>query len=40
MATRKKHTSERVVGKLATADRTLNDGKEVADVCRELQVSE
>jgi putative transposase len=40
MATRKKHTPEQVVRKLATADRMLNDGKGVADVCRELQVSE
>jgi transposase InsO family protein len=40
MATRKKHTPEQVVRKLATADRMLNDGKDVADVCRELQVSE
>jgi putative transposase len=28
------------VRKLATADRMLNGGKDVADVCRELQVSE
>jgi transposase-like protein len=28
------------VRKLATADRMLNEGKDVADVCRELQVSE
>src|SRR5881296_3142860 len=40
MATRKKHTPEQVVCKLATADRMLNEGKDVADVCRELQVSE
>jgi hypothetical protein len=40
MATRKKHTPEQVVRKLATADRMLNDGKDVAEVCRELQVSE
>jgi putative transposase len=40
MATRKKHTPEKVVRKLATADRMLNEGKDVADVCRELQVSE
>ncbi len=40
MATRKKHTPEQVVRKLATADRLLNEGKDVADVCRELQVSE
>jgi hypothetical protein len=30
---------EQVVRKLATADRMLNEGKDVADVCRELQVS-
>ena len=40
MATRKKHTPEQVVRKLATADRMLNEGMDVADVCRELQVSE
>lgn len=40
MATRKKHTPEQVVRKLATADRLLNEGKDVAGVCRELQVSE
>jgi transposase-like protein len=40
MATRKKHTPEQVVRKLATAGRMLNEGKDVADVCRELQVSE
>ena len=40
MATRKKHTPEQDVRKLATADRMLNEGKGVADVCRELQVSE
>jgi hypothetical protein len=28
------------VRKLATADRMLNEGKDVADVCRKLQVSE
>jgi putative transposase len=40
MATRKKHTPKQVVRKLATADRMLNEGEGVADVCRELQVSE
>jgi putative transposase len=40
MATRKRHTPEQVVRKLAQADRTLGEGKDVADVCRELQVSE
>ncbi len=40
MATRKEHTPEQIVRKLATADRMLNDGKDVPDVCRELQLSE
>jgi hypothetical protein len=40
MATRKKHTPEQVVRKLAAADRMLNEGKDVADVCREMQGSE
>jgi putative transposase len=40
MATRKRHTPEQVVRKLAQADRLLGEGKSVADVCRELGVSE
>ena len=40
MATRKRHTAEQVVRKLATADRMLGEGKDVADACRDLQVSE
>ena len=40
MATRKRHTPEQVVRKLAEADRLLGEGKSVADVCRQLQVSE
>jgi putative transposase len=40
MATRKRHTPEQVVRKLAQADRMLGEGKEVPDVCRELQVPE
>ena len=40
MATRKRHTPEQVVRKLATADRMLGEDKDVADVCRELGVSE
>jgi transposase-like protein len=40
MTTRKRHSPEQVVRKLATADRMLGEGKEVADVCRELQVAE
>ena len=31
---------EQVVRKLTQADRLLTDGKDIADVCRELQVSE
>ena len=40
MTTRRKHTPEQVVRKLAQADRMLGEGKTVADVCRELQVAE
>lgn len=40
MATRKRHTPEQVVRKLVEADRMLAEGKKVADVCRELQVTE
>jgi transposase-like protein len=40
MSTRKRHTPEQVVRKLTEADRLLSEGKDVADVCRALQVSE
>ena len=40
MATRKRHRPEQVVRKLAQADRMLGEGKDVAEVCRELQVCE
>lgn len=40
MATRKRHTPEQIVRKLTTADRLLAEGKDVTDVCRELQVTE
>ncbi|MGL5827494.1 MAG: IS3 family transposase, partial [Nocardioides sp.] len=40
MATRKRHTPEQVVRKLAQADRMLGEGKDIAEVCRELQVTE
>jgi transposase-like protein len=40
MTTRKRHSPEQVVRKLALADRVLGEGKDVADVCRELQVAE
>jgi putative transposase len=35
-----RHSPEQVVRKLAQADRMLGDGKDVADVCRELQIAE
>jgi putative transposase len=40
MTTRRRHTPEQVVRKLTRADRLLAEGKDVADVCRELGVSE
>ena len=40
MTTRKRHTPEQVVRKLTQADRLLAEGNDVADVCRELGVSE
>ena len=40
MGPRKRHTPEQVVRKLTQADRLLAEGKEVADVYRELQVAE
>ena len=40
MATRKRHTPEQVVRKLGEADRLLGEGKDVADVCRTLQITE
>ena len=40
MTTRKRQTPEQVVRKLTQADRLLADGKDIADVCRELQASE
>ena len=40
MTMRKRHTPEQVVRKLTQADRLLGEGKDVADVCRELPVSE
>jgi putative transposase len=39
VTTRKRHSPEQVVRKLATADRMLGEGKDVDD-CRELRVSE
>ena len=40
MATRNRHSPEQVVRKLTQADRMMAEGKDIADVCRELQVSE
>ena len=40
MTTWKRHTPEQVVRKLTQADRLLAEGKEIADVCRELGVAE
>jgi putative transposase len=40
MATRKRHSPEQVVRKLTQADRMMAEGKDIADVCRELEVSE
>ena len=40
MTTRKRHTPVQVVRKLTQVDRLLGEGKDVADVCRELGVAE
>lgn len=40
MATRRRHTPEQVVRKLQQADRLLAEGRDIGNVCRELQVSE
>ena len=40
MATRKRHTPEQVVRKLTQAERMWGEGKDVADVCRELRISQ
>ena len=40
MTTRKRHTPEQVVRKLTQADRMVAEGKDVAEVCRELGVAE
>ena len=37
---RRRHTPEQVVRKLREADKLLNEGKDLAAVCRHLQVSE
>lgn len=38
--TRRRHTPEQIVRKLAEADRMLNEGADLAAVARHLQVSE
>ncbi|BBY25644.1 hypothetical protein MSTO_58490 [Mycobacterium stomatepiae] len=40
MATRKWHSPEQIVRKLAAADRLLAEGKDTAAVCHELGVAE
>ena len=37
---RRRHTPEQIVRKLREADRMLNEGEDVAAVCRHLEVSE
>ncbi len=37
---RRRHTPEQIIRKLREADRLLNEGEDVAAVCRHLQVSE
>jgi putative transposase len=37
---RRRHTPEQVVRKLREADRMLNEGEDLAAVCRHLEVSE
>ena len=40
MTTRKRHSPEQVVRKLASADRMLGEGKDIAYCCCELGVAE
>ena len=37
---RRRHTPEQIVRKLKEADKLLNEGQDIAAVCRHLQVSE
>jgi SMC interacting uncharacterized protein involved in chromosome segregation len=37
---RRRHTPEQIVRKLREADRLMNEGKDLADVARHLEVSE
>jgi len=34
------HTPEQVIRKLAEGDRLLNEGKDLAEVCRHLEIAE
>ena len=40
MAKRKRHSPAQIVGKLQEADRRLNAGQNIAQVCQALEVSE
>lgn len=40
MVRRKRHTPEQIVAKLEDADRRLNAGQSIAQVCQALEVSE
>jgi transposase-like protein len=40
MTRRRRHTPEQVVRKLREADRLLGEGRDLAEVCRLLEVSE
>ena len=40
MAKRKRHNPEQIIRKLADADRRLNAGQSIAQVCQALEVSE
>ena len=37
---RKHHTPEQIVRKLAEGERLLNEGRDVAEVCRHLEITE
>ena len=40
MAKRKRHTPEQIIRKLQDADRRLNAGQTIAQVCQALEISE
>ena len=37
---RKHHTPEQIVRKIAEGEKLLNDGRDVAEVCRHLEITE